>query len=386
MSNMEAWEKNHIRQNLPELISLTSCTSTLMAYFVSKNILSDNDCSDLRAIAVEQQQSARLYDILFNKTDSYKELHKILEKTCQSGALQIIESGYWEHGPLKISRGIVCDADSTPVDNIGYQRGTMKLCAGCFGGRDVSVKIINTFCCGISSAINEVYLLLKSDAHENILRYLNIERRPYSIIIALESITTTLHKWVVTGENLTISHADLLRQATTGISHLHSLQIVHGYLKPENLVLCKISETAIRVKISDFRVGKYTNPIGPVNECRTNICIAEGVGWMAPEILRILDTEPDLHQPSQKTIRSIQNEITFKSDIFSLGCIFNFVITCGKHPFGGNFSRHGNILKHTYIIDEKMNMSMIPRMIDCNPNDRPSAEAIVRDDAFFNSC
>ena len=38
-------------------------------------------------------------------------------------------------------------------------------------------------------------------------------------------------------------------------------------------------------------------------------------------------------------------------DIFSMGCVFYYVI-CGKHPFGDSFTRQARIVKGEYSLEE----------------------------------
>jgi serine/threonine-protein kinase/endoribonuclease IRE1 len=56
------------------------------------------------------------------------------------------------------------------------------------------------------------------------------------------------------------------------------------------------------------------------------------MGWQAPEIL--------LLKQQGKTVR-----ITKRMDVFSLGCIFYYMIT-KAHPFGDTYEREANIIKN----------------------------------------
>lgn len=83
---------------------------------------------------------------------------------------------------------------------------------------------------------------------------------------------------------------------------------------------------------------------------------------------------------------------TPKMDIFSLGCIFYFVLTKGKHPFGNiSASCDHNILngkvdfQQNYCRILQENLSLIEKMIAKNPLDRPDTEAILRHRIFTTS-
>ena len=49
-------------------------------------------------------------------------------------------------------------------------------------------------------------------------------------------------------------------------------------------------------------------------------------GWIAPEMM------------------TGQSSNTCAVDIFSLGCVFHYVMSRGGHPFGASYKRQGNIL------------------------------------------
>ncbi len=43
---------------------------------------------------------------------------------------------------------------------------------------------------------------------------------------------------------------------------------------------------------------------------------------------------------------------TCAADVFSLGCIFYYVLSRGVHPFGDSFRRQANILQGEYSLKE----------------------------------
>ena len=77
--------------------------------------------------------------------------------------------------------------------------------------------------------------------------------------IALEYCCATLHDYVTGNysnpgklDNLTI-----LRQATQGLAHLHSLDIVHRDIKPHNVLISMPGKKGeVRAMISDFGLCK----------------------------------------------------------------------------------------------------------------------------------
>jgi len=76
-------------------------------------------------------------------------------------------------------------------------------------------------------------------------------------------------------------------------------------------------------------------------------------------------------------------------DIFSAGCVIYYVITRGKHPFGGSLHRQANILSGDYNIDSLpmkdgyLRKSLIEQMIHFRPECRPSAKEILKHPFFW---
>ena len=63
-------------------------------------------------------------------------------------------------------------------------------------------------------------------------------------------------------------------------------------------------------------------------------------GWQAPEYHK-------LHE-----------SITYAVDVFSMGCIYFYVLTDGKHPFGDQLQQH-NIVKGNYDLTELLTIGII---------------------------
>jgi serine/threonine protein kinase len=62
-------------------------------------------------------------------------------------------------------------------------------------------------------------------------------------------------------------------------------------------------------------------------------------------------------QPSEVILN--ENDYVFKNthktqkvDIFSLGCVFYFLMSMGEHPFGKRFEREQNILQGKFSLNE----------------------------------
>ena len=79
--------------------------------------------------------------------------------------------------------------------------------------------------------------------------------------------------------------------------------------------------------------------------------IAGTKGWIAPEMM-------------------LSNwSTTYGVDVFSLGCVYYFVLSNGHHPFGESFKRQANILSN------EANLTRI--------QDDPTALYLIGEKAYF---
>ncbi|EZA61735.1 hypothetical protein DMN91_004412 [Ooceraea biroi] len=238
---------------------------------------------------------------------------------------------------------------------------------GEFDGRDVAVKRLMKE--SFTLADREVALLRESDEHANVVRYFCTEQDRTFKYIALELAEATLQDYV-TGkyDREKISVKDILHQATAGLAHLHSLDIVHRDIKPHNVLLSVPGpQRAVRAMISDFGLCKK------LQLDRVSFSFSKGSGpigtdgWIAPEIMN-------------------KERTTCAVDIFSLGCVFYYVLTNGKHPFGDSIWKQQNIQNNENVdlsalqelspIDRELALLLVKAMISRIPEERPPASAI----------
>jgi serine/threonine protein kinase len=95
--------------------------------------------------------------------------------------------------------------------------------------------------------------------------------------------------------------------------------------------------------------------------------------------IRRLESDSDVKWSSYDT------ENTKERDIFSLGCLFYFVLSGGQHPFGDN-SRHQLMSKNLFLLKackEIHSRKLIERMINFDPNKRPTIEEVCDHPMFW---
>lgn len=255
---------------------------------------------------------------------------------------------------------------------------------GYFENRPVAVKrmLIDFY----DVASHEISLLQESDDHSNVIRYFCSQEHNKFLYIALELCSASLED-VVEKRNIQINMdaQQILYQIANGVYHLHSLKIVHRDIKPQNILVVKPrkQDGEVRFLISDFGLCKRLE--ADQSSFRGTTANAAGTsGWRAPELL--IEASRD-YTNSETTVR-----LTRDLDIFSTGCVFYYVLTGGRHPFGDRFSREGEIIKGRYNLDELNHLrdaveikDLIKSMIDGDPFKRPNIESVMKHPYFWST-
>ncbi|KAF1360076.1 Ste11-type MAPKK kinase [Lizonia empirigonia] len=154
--------------------------------------------------------------------------------------------------------------------------------------------------------------LLRELKHKNIVQYLGSNSDESHLNIFLEyvpggSVATMLVNYGPLGESLI---QNFVRQILTGLSYLHSRDIIHRDIKGANILV----DNKGSVKISDFGISKRieASTLGGGKKGAQRVSLQGSVFWMAPEVVR-------------------QTAYTRKADIWSLGCLIVEMFS-GSHP------------------------------------------------------
>ncbi|KAG5361841.1 Serine/threonine-protein kinase ppk4 [Yarrowia sp. C11] len=328
--------------------------------------------------------------------------------TSPNSAADLTQVAAEKSGPIVIDNSIqtLSQPVSEQADDIQFQSSVLVVSKeiigkgshgtivykGTFENREVAVKrmLVDNY----DVASHEVSLLQESDDHPNVIRYYCKQQNNHFLYIALEWCPGTLEdvfedssdKFPGVKENM--NHVTVLEQIAEGVKYLHSLKIVHRDIKPQNILVAPVKKRrakkatpddkyAVRMLISDFGLCKRLENDQSSFRATTANGGAGTSGWRAPEVLN--------DDSNRRATRAL--------DIFSLGCVFYYVLTGGSHPFGDRYLKESNIIRGIYNLDALDEAiphlavearDLITHMISRDPSQRPSAEEVVRHPMFWN--
>lgn len=137
-----------------------------------------------------------------------------------------------------------------------------------------------------------------------------------------------------------LTELQVLHQMASGLAYLHSEGIVHGDIKPEN-ILISLNDPVL-IKLADFGLCKevtfpgrkisQTDLKSDLSSCIgsfTLTTIRGTPGWTPPESIKV-------DERSLKKARAAGNPIrgSTASDVFAYGLVSFYYLTKGIHPFG----------------------------------------------------
>ncbi|KAK9366158.1 hypothetical protein V1509DRAFT_630701 [Lipomyces kononenkoae] len=301
---------------------------------------------------------------------------------------------------------------------LGYGSHGTVVYRGTFENREVAVKRMLLDFYDVAS--HEVSLLQESDDHPNVVRYFCKQESQKFLYIALELCPATLQDVIERSPDFPslvcrMDPPKVLYQIANGLQYLHSLKIVHRDIKPQNILVAPAKQLRhgdnsgpTRVLISDFGLCKKLE--GDQSSFRATTAHAAGTsGWRAPELLTDGDESSNGNGSSSHTIApnhantgstsepavidTLSNRRATRAiDIFSLGCVFYYVLSNGSHPFGDRYMREANIIKGDYSLDylEALGYQgieardLIERMLDHDPKKRPTASDVLMHPYFWS--
>lgn len=194
-----------------------------------------------------------------------------------------------------------------------------------------------------------------------------------------------------------------LQQLADGLYHLHKRRIIHRDIKPQNILVAfpkKNENDGPRLVISDFGLGKnlpenVSTLVDPTGNAGTS-------GWKAPELISQPPKDTDSkHSQGNSHTGTSENAngggtsgVKRAADIFSLGCLFFWVLTDGNHPYedenGWQQLRELNIKRDNKKMevlerwsDAYEPMQLITSMLEHAPENRPTALQVLNHPFFW---
>ncbi len=125
----------------------------------------------------------------------------------------------------------------------------------------------------------------------------------------------TLEDIIMRGALTTADFDSLVRQTLDGIGAAHAQGIIHLDLKPGNLMIHRLPDGGLQVKILDFGLAKTTPQQGQ-QDTGARGGLPGSIHFMAPEQFE-------------------RAAVDVRTDIYALGCIFYYALT-QQYPFGGD--------------------------------------------------
>lgn len=158
----------------------------------------------------------------------------------------------------------------------------------------------------------------------------------------------------------------IARSVCHSLGILHNLNIVHGDLKPDNILIKETSRDNYSGKLIDFDDSYFSEEPPKDREC-----IVGTPEYYSPELADYITDEDDEIEG---------NTLTIASDVFTLGIIFTEYFT-GEKPITGTILptwkaiEKGNPISFSKSIDPQIE-ELLRTMMSLKPIERPSVKKI----------
>ncbi|KAL3924966.1 MAG: hypothetical protein SGILL_000722, partial [Bacillariaceae sp.] len=189
-------------------------------------------------------------------------------------------------------------------------------------GELVAVKKIpkrHTNDSGFQQEMNAFHQIRRNGNHPNIcgLRENFDEGDYFYLVMDLISGGEVFDRLIDQGAYSEADAARLVREVGSALAFLHGIGLVHGDLKPENLMCSTDKTTDAVTKIVDFGCAEVIDPKSPFYDADEKHTVTNTPGYSPPEML-------ETRRRFQKMEPSV--------DMFAIGVIIYIILT-GMHPF-----------------------------------------------------
>lgn len=171
----------------------------------------------------------------------------------------------------------------------------------------------------------------------------------------------------------------ILRSLVSSIRILHAKQIVHGDLKPDNILIKKTDSGIYTTKLIDFDDSYFSGE--PPKDREAVVGTPE---YYSPEVYRYI-TDEDEHIAG--------STLTVQSDVYTLGLLFCEYLTGIRPSNGGDYAYTATLKGESLVLPISANLThnlrqLIKNMLDNDPTQRPNIgevfDALRRIDLSFD--
>ncbi len=292
--------------------------------------------------------------------------HRTIEKMEESATRDTLMSKYkvnWSEPLGEGTFGVVYEA----VDHVS--------------GEKVAVKKIPKRCTDNETFQREMGALLRlrdAGGHPNIcgLRENFEEGNFYYLVLDLIQGGEMFDQLCAHGAYSEADSARLVREVASALAFLHGIGIIHGDMKPENVMLTSVSSSDAIIQVVDFGCAQVVDDPDSISSQKSS-SLTTTPAYSAPEVLK--------QQRAKKPVA-----IDARFDMWALGVIMYIMLT-GVHPFDlyGNASNDEVI--DAIISGEKPPLrdspltshlsadaiSVIEKLLEWNPQKRWTADQLL---------
>ncbi|KAL8160467.1 hypothetical protein V2J09_002004 [Rumex salicifolius] len=255
-------------------------------------------------------------------------------------------------------RGYTIDRLYVSDKEIGKGSNGTVVFEGLYQGREVAVKRLSKPL--ENEALKQVQHLIKSDHHQNIVRFHGVKRDNEYVYLALERCFCSLSDLVSLSANsqepgnqtpLKATKQDINLDMVHGLDHLRELGIIHE-ITPENVMIAKGIDCA---KLSEIGVSKHL------------ISGKKATG-------------------SSRRFPAKQKHQRRSADMFSLGHVFYFCLSRGGCPSANQLQDDINIgNKHKLVSHIPEAVDLLSHLQHPDPKRRPNAKQVLQHPLFWDS-
>ncbi|XP_045031827.1 uncharacterized protein LOC123474067 [Daphnia magna] len=253
---------------------------------------------------------------------------------------------------------------------------------GSFKGQKVAIKRIEVIK-DMDLSMDDQFKTLSQLDHPNVVKLLHCEDDNDFRYYTLESCVASLGQLFLKSDDSQKynghmpHHVEALLQLALGLERIHSKNLIHGDIKPENVLISvgSAEQDEITLKWAYFGLTRHADERGTetINQTRDNNA------WLAPEVLLL-----KLSGNSQEN----KYQSTVKSDIFAQGLVFGSLCLNGEHLYGSMENENeisGNIIHRNPVNMPKMDRKLrncyedelFKKMLENDPAKRMTSKEVV---------